>query len=177
VDWNFPVSVKDVVMMGRIGKLGLLHWPKSQDWDYVGQCLQVVGLANLADRQISELSGGQQQRMFIARALAQQAELMLMDEPLNGLDIQSQENIFTIMDELRQRNVTVMVATHDLGQAANRFDRVLLLNHRLIGFGRPVEVFHPELLLEAYGGRLHIFQNEREFTAVGDTCCNEEGES
>jgi manganese/iron transport system ATP-binding protein len=100
VDWSFPVNVADVVMMGRIGKLGPLRWPKARDWAYVRQCLEVVGVADLADRQISELSGGQQQRMFIARALAQEAELMLMDEPLTGLDLTSQEDTFHILDEL-----------------------------------------------------------------------------
>ena len=129
VDWNFPVSVADVVMMGRSSKLGLLHWPRRRDWNFVHRCLQEVGLDDLADRQIGELSGGQQQRMFIARALAQEAELMLMDEPLTGLDVSSQEDIFTILDNLRRHQTTIMVATHDLEQAAERFDRILLLNH------------------------------------------------
>jgi len=175
VDWTFPVSVVDVVMMGRIGKLGLFNWPKKRDWDFVHQALADVGLSAMADRQISELSGGQQQRMFIARALAQEAELMLMDEPLNGLDINSQEQIFDILGELRRRGVTVMVATHDLDQAAERFDRVLLLNHRLIGFGSAQDVFTTERLLEAYGGHLRLVQTGSEFLALGDTCC-EDGE-
>lgn len=173
VDWTFPVSVADVVMMGRIGKLGLLRWPKGKDWDNVHQALEVVGLAGLASRQIGELSGGQQQRMFIARALAQEAELMLMDEPLTGLDLNSQEDIFDILDELRQRNVTVLVATHDLDQAAERFDRVMLLNRRLLGFGLPEEVFTAQRLLEAYGGHLRLLPVGNELLALGDTCCDE----
>jgi manganese/iron transport system ATP-binding protein len=175
VDWTFPVNVVDVVMMGRIGKLGLFNWPKKRDWDFVRQALADVGLSTMADRQISELSGGQQQRMFIARALAQEAELMLMDEPLNGLDINSQEQIFDILGELRRRGVTVMIATHDLDQAAERFDRVLLLNHRLMGFGSAQDVFTTEHLLEAYGGHLRLVQTGSEFLALGDTCC-EDGE-
>jgi manganese/iron transport system ATP-binding protein len=175
VDWTFPVNVVDVVMMGRIGKLGLLNWPKKRDWGFVRQALADVGLSEIADRQISELSGGQQQRMFIARALAQEAELMLMDEPLNGLDINSQEQIFDILGELRRRGVTVMIATHDLDQAAERFDRVLLLNHRMLGFGRAQEVFTTERLLEAYGGHLRLVQTGKELLALGDTCC-EDGE-
>ncbi|MCB0004583.1 MAG: ABC transporter ATP-binding protein, partial [Anaerolineae bacterium] len=91
VDWTFPVDVADVVMMGRIGRLGLFRRPKRLDWDYVHQSLAVVGMSEFAERQIGELSGGQQQRVFIARALAQEAELMLMDEPLTGLDVRSQE--------------------------------------------------------------------------------------
>ena len=137
VDWNFPVSVRDVVMMGRIGKLGLLRRPKHIDWEFVEQSLEVVNLKDLAKRQISELSGGQQQRMFIARALAQEAELMLMDEPLTGLDISAQEDILHILDDLRENRVTVLVALHDLKMASEHFEAVLLLNHEMIGMGSP----------------------------------------
>lgn len=175
VDWTFPVGVADVVMMGRIGKVGLLRHPGARDWEYVHQCLAVVGMADLANRQISELSGGQQQRMFIARALAQEAELMLMDEPLTGLDVTSQEDIFRILEELRQRGVTVMIATHDLNLAAERFDRVMLLNVRLLGLGQPEEVFTPERLQAAYGGHLRVIQTGEGLMMVGDTCC--EGEA
>jgi len=174
VDWNFPVSVADVVMMGRVGKLGLLSWPKARDWELVNRALSDVGLLELAGRQISELSGGQQQRMFIARALAQEAELVLMDEPLTGLDVQSQESIFTILEDLRRRGVTVLVATHDLDQAAERFDRVLLINRRLLGFGLPGETLTPERLIEAYGGHLHVLRSsDGTVLALADTCCDE----
>ena len=171
VDWTFPVNVTDVVMMGRIGKLGLLRWPGARDWGYVGQCLELVGMADLADRQIGELSGGQQQRVFIARALAQEAELMLMDEPLTGLDLTSQEDIFRILEELRRRHVTVMIATHDLNQAAERFDRLMLLNRRLLGLGQPDEVFTPERLMQAYGGHMRLIQTNDGLMVLSDTCC------
>ncbi|HUV92785.1 MAG TPA: metal ABC transporter ATP-binding protein [Anaerolineales bacterium] len=173
VDWSFPVTVSDVVMMGRIGKLGLLRWPKHRDWEIVRQALMDVGLEELANRQIGELSGGQQQRMFIARALAQEAELMLMDEPLTGLDIGSQESIFTFLDDLQGRGVTVMVATHDLDLAARRFDRVMLLNQRMIGFGVPEQVFTPEQLMSAYGGHIHLVETDDQLLVVADTCCDE----
>ena len=173
VDWSFPVTVSDVVMMGRIGKLGLLRWPKHRDWEIVRQALVDVGLEELANRQIGELSGGQQQRMFIARALAQEAELMLMDEPLTGLDIGSQESIFTILDDLQGRGVTVMVATHDLDLAARRFDRVMLLNQRMLGFGVPEQVFTPEQLMSAYGGHIHLVETDDKLLVVADTCCDE----
>jgi manganese/iron transport system ATP-binding protein len=173
VDWNFPATVADVVMMGRVGRIGFLHWPRRRDWEQVHQALRDVNLEQLKDRQISELSGGQQQRMFIARALAQEAELMLMDEPLTGLDVGSQEAIFEILDELRRRNVTIMISTHDLDQAAGRFDRVMLLNRRLLGLGTPEQVFTPEKLTQAYGGRLRIVRNGVEMLAVADTCCDE----
>ena len=171
VDWTFPVNVADTVMMGRIGKMGLFRQPRAHDWEVVNQALEVVNLSHLARRQISQLSGGQQQRMFIARALAQEAELMLMDEPLAGLDVASQEDIFIIMDTLQKRAVTMLVAMHDLKQAAERFDRVMLLNHRILGLGSPDEVFSTDKLASAYGGHLHLMPSEDGVLIVSDTCC------
>ncbi len=168
VDWNFPVSVADVVMMGRSAKLGPLNWPHKKDWEYVQRALETVELSDLAARQIGQLSGGQQQRMFIARALAQEAELMLMDEPLTGLDTPSQEGLLNLLDTLKDQNVTVMVATHDLEQAARHFDRIMLLNHRMIAFDAPREVLHTDKLLEAYGGRLKV---NSQGTMLVDDCC------
>ena len=173
VDWDFPVSVADVAMMGRVGKIGLLRWPRARDWEAVRLALQLVGLDELADRQIGELSGGQQQRMFIARALAQEAELILMDEPFTGLDLISQESIFQILEELGKRNVTVLVALHDLKLAAEHFDWAMLLNRRLLGFGKPDEIFIPETLLQAYGDHLRIVPAGDELLALSDTCCDE----
>jgi ABC-type Mn2+/Zn2+ transport system ATPase subunit len=157
VDWSFPVTVTDVVMMGRIGKLGLFGWPRKRDWEYVRQCLATVGLSDLAGRQIGELSGAAAADVH-CRALAREAE-RAMDEPLNGLDVNSQEMIFDIITTARRRNVAVMIA-HDLDQAAGRFDRVMLLNHRC-WFGRPTEVFTPEV-----GGSLQsscIIRGERTY--------------
>lgn len=168
VDWDFPVSVADVVMMGRSAKLGMLNWPHKSDWEYVQRALEIVELSDLAQRQIGQLSGGQQQRMFIARALAQEAELMLMDEPLSGLDTPSQEGLLNLLDTLRDQNVTVMVATHDLDQAARHFDRIMLLNHRMIAFDLPQNVMHTDHLLQAYGGRLKIDPGG---TMLVDDCC------
>ncbi|MCA9940981.1 MAG: metal ABC transporter ATP-binding protein [Anaerolineales bacterium] len=173
VDWQFPVNVADVVMMGRIGQIGLFRRPRAADWAYVHQCLTVVGMRDFAQRQIGELSGGQQQRVFIARALAQEAELMLMDEPLTGLDVTSQDDIFDILDELRQRRVTVMVATHDLELAAARFDRLMLLQHHLVGFGQAADVLTPTHLRDAYGGHLRLIHTEDGDLIIGDTCCDQ----
>ncbi len=153
IDWSFPVTVADVVMMGRVGQIGLFRWPRRRDWQVVQDSLVRVDAAHLAQKQIGELSGGQQQRVFMARALAQEAELLLLDEPLTGLDIPSQETIFEILDRLQQEAVTVMVATHDLNLAAERFDRVMLLNHEIVAFGTPTAVLQPDYLLRAYGGR------------------------
>ena len=171
VDWQFPVTVSDVVLMGRIGQLGLFRQPGKRDFAKVRECLDLVSITDLAKRQINELSGGQQQRMFIARALAQEAELMLMDEPLTGLDAPSQEGIFQLLDDLRARGVTIMLSTHDLDQAVQYFDRVMLLNRRLLGFGEPADVFTPERLMQAYGGHLHLMPVNGGLVAVGDTCC------
>ncbi len=173
VDWSFPVDVSDVVMMGRISKLGPLRWPSSQDWKIVHQALELVGMDALSKRQINELSGGQQQRIFIARALAQEAELMLMDEPLTGLDQNTQDDIFQILDTLRQHKVTVMVAMHDLKLASERFDRVMLLNWRLLGIGGSREVFAPEQLANAYGSHLRLLPTEEGTLVIEDTCCDE----
>jgi manganese/iron transport system ATP-binding protein len=171
VDWNFPVSVADVVMMGRSAKLGPLNWPRKQDWDFVQHALETVQISDLASRQISQLSGGQQQRMFIARALAQEAELMLMDEPLTGLDTPSQEGLLDLLDTLRGQNVTVMVATHDLDQAATHFDRIMLINHHIVAFGEPKTSLQTNNLVRAYGGRLRTTEDGN-IVAVDD-CCDE----
>jgi manganese/iron transport system ATP-binding protein len=168
VDWNFPVSVADVVMMGRSAKLGPLTWPHKKDWEHVQRALETVALSDLAARQIGQLSGGQQQRMFIARALAQEAELMLMDEPLTGLDTPSQEDLLNLLDTLQSQKVTVMVATHDLEQAARHFNRIMLLNHRMIAFDTPQNVLRTDNLLQAYGGRLKV---DSQGTMLVDDCC------
>jgi len=173
VDWQFPVNVADVVMMGRVGKLGLFRWPKRKDWDRVHQALELVGITHLAKRQIGELSGGQQQRVFIARALAQEAELILMDEPLTGLDIKSQEDTFVILDRLRRRQVTVLVATHDLNLAAERFDRLMLLNQQIIGLGQASEVFTHDLLNRAYSGHMRLIETGSGTLVIADTCCGD----
>jgi len=176
VDWSFPVTVADVVMMGRVGQLGLFRNPKAKDWSLVQQALETVRMDHLAKRQISQLSGGQQQRMFIARALAQEAELMLMDEPLTGLDISTQEEVFSILDELREQGVTIMVSLHDLKLAAQHFNQIMLLNKEMIGNGSPEEVLTPENLLQAYGGHLHLVPTEDGMLALGDTCCDDENQ-
>jgi manganese/iron transport system ATP-binding protein len=175
VDWSFPVNVADVVMMGRVGKLGPFRWPSHKDWEIVHQSLKFVEMESFAKRQISELSGGQQQRIFIAQSLAQEAELILMDEPLTGLDFNTQQDIFRILDMLKEKKVTVMIAMHDLKLASERFDRVVLLNKRLIGIGLPQEVFVPENLSVAYGNHLRMISSESGTLVFEDTCC-EEGE-
>jgi ABC-type Mn2+/Zn2+ transport system ATPase subunit len=170
IDWSFPVTVEDVVLMGRVGRMGLLKRPRRRDWASVRASLERVDAAHLAKKQIGALSGGQQQRVFIARALAQEASLLLLDEPLSGLDVPSQQAIFDILVSLRPDGVTVMVATHDLNLAAQRFDRVMLLNKAIVAFGRGPVVLTTENLMAAYGGHVHRI-GEGEEMLLADSCC------
>ena len=174
IDWNFPATVADVVMMGRSGKIGLFRWPKKRDWEIVHDALKQVGMADLKDRQIGELSGGQQQRVFLARALAQEAELLLLDEPFTGLDAPSQQAILDILDLVKARGVTALVSTHDLDLAAQHFDQMMLLNRRVVAFGPPAQIFNAETLIEAYGGHVHAIKLETDIPeelVLADTCC------
>jgi ABC-type Mn2+/Zn2+ transport system ATPase subunit len=176
VDWSFPVTVADVAMMGRIRTMGPLRWPTSEDWRVVDAALGRVGMLEWRGRQIGELSGGQQQRVFLAQALAQGAELVLLDEPLSGLDLPSQSAIFSILDDLHASGITTLVATHDLNLAAERFDEIMLLNRRLIALGPPPEVFTRPLLMQAYGGHMHVVPEGNGVMVLTDTCCDgEEG--
>ncbi len=176
VDWSFPVTVQDVVMMGRIRKLGFLQWPRRRDWEIVSAALNQVDMLSHLDSPIGELSGGQQQRVFLAQALAQEAEILLLDEPLTGLDLPSQETILNLLDELHGLGITLLVSTHDLNLAAERFDQILLLNRRLIAFGSPAQALNQASLLEAYSGHLHLVQGETGAIIVTDTCCDGEQE-
>ncbi len=171
IDWRFPVSVADVVMMGRTRKIGLFRRAQQQDHAAVAHALARVRMAEFAGRQIGELSGGQQQRVFLARALAQEAELLLLDEPLTGLDLPSQELLLQILDELQGEGITILVATHDLNQAAAYFSTVLLLNHRVVAVGAPADVLTTDLLRQAYGSQLHVVHSSDGDLIVADSCC------
>jgi manganese/iron transport system ATP-binding protein len=171
VDWNFPATVEDAVMMGRAGKIGLGRRPRSTDWQVVHEALETVGMMDMSNRQINQLSGGQQQRVFIARALAQEAGIMLMDEPITGLDQTSQEGVMNILDRLKSHQVTVLVALHDLNLAAQRFDRLMLLNHTLIACGPPDTVLTSDHLITAYGNHIHMIPSKDGVLMVGDSCC------
>ena len=177
IDWSFPASAAEVVMMGRIREIGPLRFPGRRDWNVVRSALDQVGLTDQAGRPIGDLSGGQQQRVFLAQALAQEAELILLDEPFTGLDFPSQEALFTVLDALRSAGVTELVATHDLNLAAERFDSVMLLNRRLVAFGRPDNVLTRDNLVQAYGGHVHVLP-EGDLLVLTDTCCEgDEGET
>lgn len=173
VDWRFPVTVEDVVMMGRFGKFGWFGRSTPIDRQVVRQCLQQMGIADLAKRTIGELSGGQQQRAFLARALAQEPHILLMDEPFTGVDVTTQEITLNLLDQLRAQKVTVLVSTHDLNMAAQRFDNVLLLNHRLIAYGPPHDVFTPENVGQAFQTQVMFMDN----AMIVDQCCGGEEET
>jgi manganese/zinc/iron transport system ATP- binding protein len=156
VDWDFPVNVMDVVLMGRYGKLGVGRRPRAEDRDIARACLEKVGMLPYAERQISNLSGGQQQRVFLARALAQESDLYLMDEPFAGVDATTEAAIVGLLRELKARGKTILVVHHDLTSAKDYFDTLLFINMRLVAFGETNDVFTPELLQKTYGGRLTI---------------------
>ncbi len=172
VDLAFPVTVGDVVMMGRVRHIGWLRRPSRRDWEAVRRALEQVGLAELTNRPLGELSGGQVQRTFIARALAQEAPLLLMDEPFAGVDVASEEAILQLLDRLRERRVTVLLATHDLQMAAEWADRVLLLNGEVVAYGPPAEALCPDALRQVYGGQLAIWEHERGTLILGNGHCS-----
>jgi manganese/zinc/iron transport system ATP- binding protein len=158
VDWDFPVNVLDVVLMGTYGRLGWFRRPGRAEREWAMECLRHVGLADLARRQIGQLSGGQQQRTFLARALAQRAEIYFMDEPMAGVDAATERAIFVLLRELREAGKIALVVHHDLRTVAGYFDQVVLLNMRLVANGPTGQVFTDENLRKTYGGRLGILE-------------------
>lgn len=156
VDWDFPVTVMDVALMGTYGRLGLFRRPGKDEKRRANEALEKVGMLPYANRQIGNLSGGQQQRVFLARALAQDSDLYLMDEPFAGVDAATEAAIVALLHDMRERGKTVLVVHHDLQTADEYFDRLLLLNMRLVAFGEVKDVFTSELLQKTYGGRLTI---------------------
>jgi len=165
VDWDFPVSALDVVCMGRYRKIGWLRPVSRKHKAFARACLDRVGLADFAGRQISQLSGGQQQRVFLARALAQEADLYFMDEPFAGVDAATERAIVDVLRELRSRGKTVVVVHHDLQTVREYFDEVILLNMRVVAAGPTGEVFTDENLQKTYGGRLTLLSEAAEAVA------------
>lgn len=157
VDWDFPASVWDVVMMGRDVRRSFWRWATERDRNLVQEALEQVGMWSLKARPIGSLSGGQQQRVFFARALAQQADVFLLDEPFSGMDALTQEALLTLLQDLVQnKGKTVLVVHHDLGTAKQCFDEIVLLNVQLIDFGSAAQVLTPEKLRAAYGVSLYV---------------------
>jgi len=157
VDWNFPVLVEDVVMMGRQGHMGFFRIPSAHDKELVAHALERVGMTEFRKRQIGELSGGQKKRVFLARALAQEGRIILLDEPFTGVDVKTETAIIDLMRELRDAGHLMLVSTHNLGSVPDFCDRVVLVNRTVLASGPTAEVFTQENLERAFGGVLRHF--------------------
>jgi manganese/zinc/iron transport system ATP- binding protein len=166
VDWDFPVSVLDVVLMGTYGQLGWIRRPGKAERQWAHECLEKVGLAGYERQQIGQLSGGQQQRVFLARALAQKADIYFMDEPMAGVDAATERMIFDVLRELRSDGKTIIAVHHDLRTVPQYFDYVVLLNVRLVAAGPTATVFTTENLRKTYGGRLALLDAAGEALAT-----------
>jgi manganese/iron transport system ATP-binding protein len=158
VDWNFPVLVEDVVMMGRYGRMGLLRRPSSEDWRHVDTALERVAMSAFRKRQIGELSGGQRKRVFLARALAQQGLIMLLDEPFTGVDVKTEQAIVELLRELRREGHVMLVSTHNLGSVPDFCDQVVLVKRMVIAAGPTATTFTEANLMRAFGGVLRHFR-------------------
>ncbi len=150
VDWDFPITVKEVVLMGRYGHIGWFAKPKQRDYDMAMHALEMVSMHHLADRHIADLSGGQQQRVFLARALAQEAEIYLLDEPFVGIDVTTEKAIIKILKQLRNAGKTVVIVHHDLQTVHEYFDQLLLLNIKQVAYGPVSEIYNQQIIQQTY---------------------------
>jgi manganese/iron transport system ATP-binding protein len=157
VDWNFPILVEDVVMMGRYGHMNFLRMPSRADRYKVDQALERVGMAEYRSRQIGELSGGQKKRVFLARSLAQEGRIILLDEPFTGIDVKTEATIISLLREMRRQGHLMLVSTHNLGSVPDFCDEVVLLNKTVLAAGPTAEVFTQANLERAFGGVLRHF--------------------
>ncbi len=173
VDWQFPASVWDAVMMVRARHIGYILPPLRKDRLAVRQALEQLDLWDLRHRQIGQLSGGQRRRVFIARALAQEAKIILMDEPFVGVDATVEQELFNILDMLRDQQITVIIATHNLAQATTHYDKILMLNIHQIAYGVPQEVFNPDNLGETFGGHLTLWHEDEQYVMIADKPCHD----
>ena len=158
VDWQFPVSVYDVVMQGRYGYLNFLRLPKAEDKRKVQEAMERVDIAHLAQRQIGELSGGQKKRVFLARALAQQSKIILLDEPFTGVDVKTEDAIVDLLGQLRAQGHLILVSTHNLGMVPDFCDQVVMINRTVLAAGRTEHTFNQHNLELAFGGVLRHFR-------------------
>ncbi|HHY20866.1 MAG TPA: metal ABC transporter ATP-binding protein [Bacilli bacterium] len=158
IDWDFPITVLDTVLIGTYPNVGIFRRPKKADRAWAYECLQKVGMEKFSKRQIGELSGGQQQRVFLARALAQKADLFFLDEPFVGIDVASEEVIIRILKELRDEGKTVFVVHHDLTKVEDYFNDLILVNKKLIDYGPVKQVIKPEVMKRAYQVQFPLFE-------------------
>lgn len=157
IDWNFPILVEDVVMMGRYGFMGFLRRSRKKDHEMVDDALQRVNMLEYKKRQIGELSGGQKKRIFLARALAQEGQIILLDEPFTGVDIKTEDQIMDLLRELRDEGKVILVSTHNLGNIPGFCDRTILINRTILAAGETKTVFTQGNLQKAFGGTLRHF--------------------
>lgn len=157
VDWTFPVLVEDVVMMGRYGHMGFFRRPKPADYAAVTDALSRVNMGEFRNRQIGELSGGQRKRVFLARALAQEGQVILLDEPFTGVDVQTEDAIIALLRDLRDEGRVILVSTHNLGSVPEFCDRTILVKRTVLAYGLTKETFTHENLERAFGGVLRHF--------------------
>ncbi|WP_068672894.1 metal ABC transporter ATP-binding protein [Oceanobacillus sp. Castelsardo] len=158
LDWDFPINVIDTVLLGTYPHLGLMRRPNAKQKEWAFQCLKEVGMEDFSKQQIGELSGGQQQRVFLARALAQKAELFFLDEPFVGIDVSSETTIIKILKNLCDKGKTVLVVHHDLTKVEDYFDELILLNKELVEYGPVQQVFKAETISQAYQANLSILK-------------------
>jgi ABC-type Mn2+/Zn2+ transport system ATPase subunit len=177
VDWDFPVTVGEVVMMGRYARLGIGREPKAEDRQRVEAALETVGMAHAKSRQIGALSGGQRRRVFLARALAGEPELYLLDEPVTGVDARTQEDLMDVLEAEARAGKTVIATTHDLICAAQRFHEAALLNGRLVAHGPAALVLDQHLLAETYGGHVLVLPGDGGQLVLDDAHHHDEGPS
>lgn len=168
IDWSFPINVEEVVLMGLTRQLGWFKRADSQARQRVQVALERVGLAQFRKRPIADLSGGQKQRVFIARALAQAADILLLDEPFAAVDVAVQKDLMQVVDDLHQMGITILVSTHDLNLAFERFQRVMALNRHLVCFDSPTVVYQPKILRELYGGSVALMRETDEVMLLVD---------
>lgn len=160
VDWNFPVTVEQAVLMGRVRKSGLWPWPSTEDKRRLREVLEELEIAHLAGRHIRDLSGGQQQRVFLARALISDPDLLVLDEPTTGVDMRTAENVLHLLAHLNQHGITVLITTHDLNAAAAHLPWIICLNRRVIAQGAPEAVFTEDILHQTYQGEMLVIRQD-----------------
>ncbi len=165
VDWDFPITAREVVLMGRYGSLGLFGRLKREDFEAADRALKSVGMSSYADRQIGELSGGQQQRLFLARALVQNTDTLLLDEPFAGVDLTTEKTIVELLKEQKRKGRTIFVVHHDLPTVEQYFDWLILLNTRLVASGPVADVFKKEHLASAFGKSQFLFDEATRLSA------------
>lgn len=179
VDWSFPVLVEDVVMMGRFGHMGFFRIPRASDHKAVEEALRRVGMLDFRSRQIGELSGGQKKRVFLARALAQDSRVILLDEPFTGVDVQTEDEIIVLLKEMRDEGRVMLVSTHNLGSVPEFCDRTILIKGTVLDYGLTSEIFNATNLEKTFGGVLRHFvmhgedlhddeEDKRRLTVISD---------